>query len=81
MKKVLKRLKNLLNLLVEENFKYFNRVKDPHIALRALLVELKDYLDPTRKEWVSRILKHLDGFAEMDEEDRKKLIRVMKAVQ
>jgi ATP-dependent DNA helicase RecG len=75
MKKVLKRLKNLLNLLVEENFKYFNRVKDPHIALRALLVELKDYLDPTRKEWVSRILKHLDGFAEMDEEDRKKLIR------
>ncbi len=80
MEKVLKRIKDLLSLIVKEDFKYFSRVKDPDKALINLFNELLPYLDGKRKNWVKKVIKFLKVYPELPLEKRKKLLKEIHSV-
>ena len=80
MKETLKRLKTLLNLLTQEDFKYFHRVKNPHLTLQTLLSQLLPHLDEKRKNWTQKAISLLKNYNSLSEEDRKKLIKELHRV-
>jgi len=80
MEKVLKRIRELLNLLIKENFKYLGRVKEPDKTLINLLKELTPHLDRRRKDWVKRAIKVLRTYPELPEERKKKLLKELHSV-
>jgi ATP-dependent DNA helicase RecG len=80
MEKSLKRIRELLNFLVREDFKFFDRVKDPDRALSALFKELLPHLDTKRERWVRKVLEVLEGYRQMPPEKRKKLLRELHSV-
>jgi len=80
MEKTLKRIRELLSLLTKENFKYFNRVKDPDKALSVLLEELLPHLDRKRKSWVQKVLKVLKNYSSLSDEKRKQLFKELHSV-
>lgn len=80
MKKTLERVKKLLNLIVQDNFKYFDRVKDPDRAISALLKELQPHLDRKRKAWVSKVLNLLEKYDSFTEEQKKRFFKELHSV-
>ena len=80
MEKTLKRIRELLSLLTKEDFKYFNRVKDPDRALSLLLEELLPHLDRKRKAWVQKVLKVLEGYSSLSEEKKRQLFKELHSV-
>jgi len=80
MEKVLRRIKELLTLLVKEDFRYFDRVRDPDKTLINLFNELLPYLDTKRKNWVRKVLKFLRLYPELPPEKKKRLIREIHSV-
>jgi len=80
MKKTIDRLKKLLNLLVENNFKYFDRVKDPDETLAILFEELLPHLDKKRKLWVNKVLNLLRNYGSFSEEEKKRFIKELHSV-
>ncbi len=80
MKQTLKRIKELLFLVTRDNFKYFNRVKDPDVVLTKLFNELFPHLDRKRKSWLNRVLKVLENYKELPEERKKELLKELHTV-
>jgi ATP-dependent DNA helicase RecG len=80
MNKTLKRLKNLLNVLVSENFKLFKRVKDPEKVLSLYFEDLKPYLDTKRKRWVDKVQSFLETYPELPEDEKKKFLKELHTV-
>ncbi|ADU96133.1 ATP-dependent DNA helicase RecG [Thermovibrio ammonificans] len=80
MEKSLKEIKELLNLLTKNNFALFPRVKDPEKRLRKLFSELKPHLDRKRKAWVDKVLKLLDTYPQMTQEQQKRFLRELHSV-
>jgi len=78
--KTLQRIKELLNLLVREDFKYLDRVKEPDKTLINLLKNLSPHLDKRRKDWVKRAVEVLKLYPELTEDRRKKLLRELHSV-
>ncbi|WP_457677815.1 ATP-dependent DNA helicase RecG [Thermovibrio sp.] len=80
MEKVLKRIKELLTLLVKEDFKYFPRVKDPERALTAHFKELYPYLDKRRQAWVRKVLNYLKEYPDFPLEKKKRFLKELHSV-
>ena len=80
MEKILKRIRELLSLLTREDFKYFNRVKDPNLVLSRFLEELLPHLDRKRKAWVQKVLRVLRDYENLSLEKRKQLFRELHSV-
>jgi ATP-dependent DNA helicase RecG len=79
-KKIIRRIRELLTLLTKENFRYFNRVKDPDRALSVLLKELLPHLDSKRKKWINKVLKVLENYGELPEDRKRELFRELHSV-
>ncbi len=80
MEKVLKRIRELLALLVKEDFKYLDRVKDPDKTLINLFTELLPHLDAKRRNWVKKVIKFLKLYPELPLEKRKRLLKEIHSV-
>jgi len=80
MKKTLKRLKQLLNVLVSDNFKLFDRVKDPDRAISIYLEELKPHLDSKRLKWVNRVQELLKVYRNLSDEERRRVMKELHTV-
>ncbi len=80
MNQSLKRLKKLLTLMVKDNFKYFNRVKDPERAISALLSDIKPHVDKKRRNWIDKVLKLLSEYQFLTPENKRKLVKEIHSV-
>ncbi len=80
MNKTLKRIRNLLNVLVAEDFKLFNRVKEPEKALNLYFEELKPHLDLKRKTWVEKVQDLLNTYPELPVDKKKKFLKELHTV-
>ena len=70
-KRSISRLKNLLELLTKDDFKYFNRVKSPEKALTVLLREVRQFVPVSGRSLIDNILGKLEHFEKLNEEKKK----------
>ena len=80
MKETLGRIKKLLNLVTENDFKYMHRVKDLPQTLQNLFTSLTPYLDAKRKAWVEKAINVLKGFDALSEEEKKAFLKQLHKV-
>ncbi|ADY73909.1 ATP-dependent DNA helicase RecG [Desulfurobacterium thermolithotrophum DSM 11699] len=80
MRKLLRRLKDLLNLIVQDDFKYFERIKNPDKTVSNLLKELYPHLDRKRKLWVSKVLKLFENYDSFTKEQKKRFFKELHSV-
>ncbi len=80
MEKKLKRIKELLTLLVKEDFRYLDRVKEPEKPLKKLFLDLLPHLDKKRKEWVKKVVKYLEAYPLMPLEKKKRFLKELHSV-
>ncbi|WP_457569696.1 ATP-dependent DNA helicase RecG [Desulfurobacterium sp.] len=80
MKDTLENIKRLLTLLVKEDFRYFDRVKDPDKALLAMFSQLKPFLSGKRLSFIEKAEKFLRNYRYLPEKDRKRFIKELHTV-
>ncbi|WP_297446204.1 ATP-dependent DNA helicase RecG [Desulfurobacterium sp.] len=80
MRETLENIKRLLTLLVKEDFRYFDRVRDPDKALLAMFSKLKPFLSEKRLSFVEKAEKFLKGYRYLSDSDRKRLIKELHTV-
>ncbi|WP_456396116.1 ATP-dependent DNA helicase RecG [Desulfurobacterium sp.] len=80
MKDALESIKRLLTLLVKEDFKYFDRVKDPDKALLTMFSKLKPFLSGKRLSFIEKAEKFLKNYRYLPEEDKKRFLKELHAI-
>ncbi|WP_457568018.1 ATP-dependent DNA helicase RecG [Desulfurobacterium sp.] len=80
MKKTLENIKKLLTFLVKDDFKYYDRVKEPDRALLIMLQKIKPYLSGKRLAFIEKAEMFLKNYDRFPEEKRKRLLKELHSV-
>ncbi|SNR69818.1 ATP-dependent DNA helicase RecG [Desulfurobacterium atlanticum] len=80
MKEAVENIRKLLTLLVKEDFKYFNRVKNPDKALLLYLGQIKPFVSGREKKFIEKVEGYLKEFDILSQEQKKRLMKELHTV-